>query len=329
MKEKLKKLIHSRMTYAVLLSMLIVGVAAAGAASLTGDSDEDPYLALEETATPITYGDEAEAAAVTGETVPDTEAPDEETIDAYETVEETLASAGVTEDLETAVEADDDGDEAAKTAAEANGVGEGTEDMVAVTDAAGDVGVAEASAEADDSGEGENAADANGEDAATADSENGAAEESGDGTVDVSTSDVLSFSEADSLGWPVEGEVLREFSMDTTVYYSTLDAYKVSPSILIQGEPEETVYAAADGIVTEIGTDEEIGNYVVMDLGGNYELTYGQLEEITVSESQLVDAGDAIAVLAEPTKYYSLEGCNLYFMLTQDGVAVDPLDYLQ
>ncbi|MCD8124228.1 MAG: peptidoglycan DD-metalloendopeptidase family protein [Lachnospiraceae bacterium] len=311
------------MTYAVLLSMLIVGVAAAGAASLTGDSDEDPYLALEETATPITYGDEAEAAAVTGETVPDTEAPDEETIDAYETVEETLASAGVTEDLEAAVEADGAGETGIEAAAE------GTDDPEVAVDAAGDVGVAEASAEADDSGEGENAADANGEDAATADSENGAAEESGDGTVDVSTSDVLSFSEADSLSWPVEGEVLREFSMDTTVYYSTLDAYKVSPSILIQGEPEETVYAAADGIVTEIGTDEEIGNYVVMDLGGNYELTYGQLEEITVSESQLVDAGDAIAVLAEPTKYYSLEGCNLYFMLTQDGVAVDPLDYLQ
>ncbi|MCD8011280.1 MAG: M23 family metallopeptidase [Lachnospiraceae bacterium] len=298
LKEKLKKLVHSRMTYAMLLSMLIVGVAAAGAASLTGDSDEDPYLALEETATPITYGGEAEAAAVTGETIPDTEAPDEETVDAYETVEESPVSAGVTEDLDAAAEADDDGDEAAKTAAEADGVGEGTGDMAAVSDAAEGTGTAEA-------------------------------DESGDGTVDVSTSDVLSFSEADSLSWPVEGEVLREFSMDTTVYYSTLDAYKVSPSILIQGEPEGTVRAAADSIVTEIGTDEEIGNYVVMDLGGKYELTHGQLEEITVSENQLVDEGDAIAVLAEPTKYYSLEGCNLYFMMTQDGVAVDPLDYLQ
>ncbi|MCD8329854.1 MAG: M23 family metallopeptidase, partial [Lachnospiraceae bacterium] len=321
LKEKLKKLIHSRMTYAMLLSMLIVGVAAAGAASLTGDSDEDPYLALEETATPITYGGEAEAAAVSGETIPDTEAPDEETVDAYETVEESPVSAGVTDDLEAAAEADDDGDETAKTAAEADRVGEeeaeaaaeGMDAAAADADAAGDVGAAEASADVDHPDE------ADGEDAETTDPESGDAEESGDGTVDVSSSDVLSFSEADSLSWPVEGEVLREFSMDTTVYYSTLDAYKVSPSILIQGEPEGTVRAAADGIVTEIGTDEEIGNYVVMDLGGKYELTYGQLEEITVSEDQLVDEGDAIAMLAEPTKYYSLEGCNLYFMLKHDG----------
>ncbi|MCD8076929.1 MAG: M23 family metallopeptidase [Lachnospiraceae bacterium] len=322
LKEKLKKLVHSRMTYAMLLSMLIVGVAAAGAASLTGDSDEDPYLALEETATPITYGGEAEAAAVTGETVPDTEAPDEETVDAYEVVEESPASAGVTEDLEAAAEAENIDAAEAEAALEADDVEEDVEGAAERTDEKENAGTLTKT-------DNEMAADEKDESAETANSESGDGEESGDGTVDVSSSDVLSFSEADSLSWPVEGEVLREFSMDTTVYYSTLDAYKVSPSILIQGEPEGTVRAAADGIVTEIGTDEEIGNYVVMDLGGSYELTYGQLEEITVSENQLVDEGDAIAVLAEPTKYYALEGCNLYFMMTQDGTAVDPLEYLQ
>ena len=35
-----------------------------------------------------------------------------------------------------------------------------------------------------------------------------------------------------------------------------------------------------------------------------------------------------IGHVAEPTKYYSVEGSNVYFKLTKDGEAVNPLDYL-
>lgn len=44
----------------------------------------------------------------------------------------------------------------------------------------------------------------------------------------------LSFYEDSKLAWPVEGNVILDFSMDATVYFSTLKQYKYNPAILIQ-----------------------------------------------------------------------------------------------
>ena len=65
-----------------------------------------------------------------------------------------------------------------------------------------------------------------------------------------------------------------------------------------------------------------------MDLGNGYELTYGQLENITVSEGSYVSVGDGIGTVAAPTKYYSVEGTNVYFKLTKDGEPVNPMGQL-
>ena len=52
------------------------------------------------------------------------------------------------------------------------------------------------------------------------------------------------------------------------------------------------------------------------------------LQEVTVEEGDYVETGAVIGHVAEPTKYYSVEGSNVYFKLTKDGEAVNPLDYL-
>ena len=36
-----------------------------------------------------------------------------------------------------------------------------------------------------------------------------------------------------------------------------------------------------------------------------------------------------LGYVAEPTKYYSIEGNNVYFELMHDGEPVDALDYLE
>ena len=48
----------------------------------------------------------------------------------------------------------------------------------------------------------------------------------------------------------------------------------------------------------------------------------------SVEEGDYVETGAVIGHVAEPTKYYSVEGSNVYFKLTKDGEAVNPLDYL-
>lgn len=138
----------------------------------------------------------------------------------------------------------------------------------------------------------------------------------------------LDFNEEDGLVWPIVGDVLINYSMDQTIYFPTLDQYKYNPAIVISAAQGESISAAADGRVTSVSYDPGTGNTVVMDLGNGYELTYGQLENITVSEGSYVHVGDGIGTVAAPTKYYSLEGTNVYFKLTKDGEPVNPMSKL-
>ena len=138
----------------------------------------------------------------------------------------------------------------------------------------------------------------------------------------------LSFNDGDSLVWPVVGNVLVNYSMDKTVYFPTLDQYKYNPAIIIQANEGDMITAAAAGKVISVIEDPQIGHAVIMDLGNGYEVTYGQLTNILVSEGSYVSMGDMIAQVAAPTKYFSIEGTNVYFKLTKDGEPINPMTRL-
>lgn len=145
----------------------------------------------------------------------------------------------------------------------------------------------------------------------------------------VSESLVLDFTEAEKLMWPVMGNVILGYSMDTTTWFPTLEQYKCNPANVIQSDVSTPVSAPADARVLEIGNNEEIGNYIRLDLGNEYTAVCGQLKEIPVVENEYLHKGDLIGYIAEPTKYYSVEGNNLYFEFLHAGEPVDALDYLE
>lgn len=134
----------------------------------------------------------------------------------------------------------------------------------------------------------------------------------------------LTFSEADSLVMPLVGNVLINYSAEKSVYFPTLQQYKCNPALIVAANVGESVKAAANGMVSRIYNDPMTGQTVVMSLGNGYELTYGQLQEVTVSEGTYVTEGEIFAQIAEPTRYYAVEGSNLYLKLTKDGVPVNP-----
>lgn len=138
----------------------------------------------------------------------------------------------------------------------------------------------------------------------------------------------MSFDENTKLKWPIEGNIILDYNMENTIYFSTLDSYKCNPAIMIQGEAGLEVMAGVTGIVESVSVDDEIGKYVTLNLGNEYKLTFGQLENISVEEGQTVNSDTCIGVVAEPTKYYTKEGANLYYMLTKNGEPCDPVDYL-
>jgi murein DD-endopeptidase MepM/ murein hydrolase activator NlpD len=141
------------------------------------------------------------------------------------------------------------------------------------------------------------------------------------------TQDEMHF-EKDTAIWPIEGEILLDYSMDASIYFPTLEQYRYNPAMVIAGAVNDKVFAMARGTITDIRESEETGCTVTQDLGGGYTAVYGQLKELNFAEGDTVEAGQVIGYVSEPTKYYSVEGSNVYFSLKKDGEAVDPKEYL-
>ena len=140
---------------------------------------------------------------------------------------------------------------------------------------------------------------------------------------------VLNFADTSKMLWPARGNVLLDYSMDQTTYYPTLDQYRLSPAISVGAVEGAPVVSAVNGTVYSVEKNAQTGTTLTMELGNGYQAIYGQLEDLTVSQGDIVKKGTTIGYVAEPTKYYSAEGANLYFAMKKDGEPIDPITYLR
>jgi murein DD-endopeptidase MepM/ murein hydrolase activator NlpD len=85
------------------------------------------------------------------------------------------------------------------------------------------------------------------------------------------------------------------------------------------------VYAAANGIVTEVGADPIYGNYVVIRHDGNWASLYGHLQKAAVTLRMNVKSGMLIGWVGSTGQS---TGPHLHFELRQNGMARDPDKYL-
>lgn len=142
------------------------------------------------------------------------------------------------------------------------------------------------------------------------------------------TQEALHFNPENGLVWPIEGTVLLDYSMDSTIFFPTLQQYQYNPAMVISGKVNQKVYFVAKGKITDVSTNEETGCTVTQDIGDGYTAVYGQLKELNFGVGDMVESGQVVGYVSEPTKYYSVEGSNVYFQLLKDGVPVDPAEVL-
>lgn len=148
-----------------------------------------------------------------------------------------------------------------------------------------------------------------------------------DTTEDVAAN--YSYDGEQSLAWPLNGDVILPYSMDTTVYFATLKSYKCNPGMLIAGSEGTKVVSAYDGVVESIVEDKEHGTMVNVNMGNGYVTSYGQLMNVSVAEGDEVVLGQPLGEIAPVTAYYTEEGTHLYFQMTKDGEVVNPIIYIQ
>ena len=137
------------------------------------------------------------------------------------------------------------------------------------------------------------------------------------------------FDDEQEMSWPVFGNIVSKFDMTTSVYDKTLEQYKVSDSICISAPVGTEVKASAEGIVENIFVDDEIGQTVVINHGNGWVSTYSQLEDnVLVAVGDVVDEGQIIGKVANPSKYGVALGPHLDFKVLKDDTPKDPTEIL-
>ena len=135
----------------------------------------------------------------------------------------------------------------------------------------------------------------------------------------------LVFNEEEGLVWPVQGEILLEYSMEKPIFFKTLAQYKCNSALVIEAKEGTQIFSATKAVITDIATTDETGVTITANIGSDYEVIYGQVTDVQVKVGDIVEKGDLLGVVAAPTKYYVEEGSNLYFKVLEAGEPVNPL----
>ncbi|GKX28507.1 hypothetical protein SH1V18_09870 [Vallitalea longa] len=136
--------------------------------------------------------------------------------------------------------------------------------------------------------------------------------------------------EKEKMIWPVEGNVLIPFSMDTPVYFKTLDQYKINPALYIAASVGKDVEVAAEGVVETIRVEPESGVTVTVYHGNGYKTIYGQLnKQLNVKEGDLVKKGQILGQVETPSKYHILLDSHLYFKVTKNEKPINPIELIK
>ncbi len=129
---------------------------------------------------------------------------------------------------------------------------------------------------------------------------------------------------------PVVGEVTKQHSLDTPVFSTTLNEWRVHTGIDISTEEGAEVFAAADGTVSRVYSDAKYGKTVEITHQGGIVSVYSNLAatDIKVKEGDEVKSGALIGLVGDTSLSELAEEPHLHFGVKVEGVSVNPLDYI-
>ncbi len=129
--------------------------------------------------------------------------------------------------------------------------------------------------------------------------------------------------------WPVKGEILRDFSVETLSPDPTLGDWRTHGALDIAAAKGVEVLAMAPGTVTEVYEDGLMGTTVVIDHGNGLSTTYCNLAgQPTVEPGDKVETGTIIGAVGDTAIAESGLASHLHLEAWLNGKPVDPVDYL-
>ena len=129
--------------------------------------------------------------------------------------------------------------------------------------------------------------------------------------------------------WPVKGEVLRDFSMETLSLDPTLEDWRTHGGLDIAASQGTKVIAMAAGTVTQVYDDGLMGTTVVVDHGNGLTTLYANLaQQPTVKAGDAVETGTILGTVGGTAIAESGVDAHLHLEAWDDGTPADPMDYL-
>lgn len=124
---------------------------------------------------------------------------------------------------------------------------------------------------------------------------------------------------------PVEGNTMKEYSMDKVVYSKTLDMWKVHDGIDICANDGEEVKASEKGIVERVYEDAFYGTSVIIDHQNGIKTVYRNLgKEATVKEKQEIKKGQKIGNVGDTSNGEAKDETHIHFEVIKNGEIVNP-----
>lgn len=129
---------------------------------------------------------------------------------------------------------------------------------------------------------------------------------------------------------PVEGDIVRDFAVDSLVYSDTLQEWTTHTGIDIKADKTTVVKSAEAGIVKTIKNDPRYGLTVIVEHENGFQTVYSNLltSEFVV-EGEKVEKGQSLGTVGNTAAFEIADEPHLHFEILKDSVQVDPNIYLK
>lgn len=125
---------------------------------------------------------------------------------------------------------------------------------------------------------------------------------------------------------PMNGDIIKEYSMDNLLYSVTMGDWRQHTGIDILCEYGDEISAMSDGTVSDIYNDPEYGSTVLISHDGDIMTKYSSLSICDgIFEGKEIKRGDVIGVVdANPTCEME-DDIHLHLEVSKDNVTINPL----
>ena len=129
---------------------------------------------------------------------------------------------------------------------------------------------------------------------------------------------------------PVDGEIVRDFAVDSLVYSDTLQEWTTHTGIDIKADKTTVVKSAEAGIVKTIKNDPRYGLTVIVEHENGFQTVYSNLltSEFVV-EGEKVEKGQSLGTVGNTAAFEIADEPHLHFEILKYSVQVDPNIYLK